>query len=90
MKVSVLPRGVPVIVMMTEPRVAVEDAVKVNVDEHVGLQAAMAVAVTPAGRADRLKLTGVVVPETKVAVTVTRPLVVPLVTVTGSGDTRRL
>ncbi len=64
-------------VMMKVPVAAVEDAVRVNVDEHVGLQAAMAEAVTPAGRPEMAKLTGTVTPAVRVAVTVERPLVVP-------------
>src|SRR6266571_692885 len=74
--VRVTPPPTAWIVIVVVEAGAVADAVKVTVAEHVGLQLAgvKALAVTPAGRAVRmLNVTGVVVPETSVAVAVSTP-----------------
>ncbi len=74
--VCVTPPPTAWIVIVVVEAGAVADAVKVTVAEHVGLQLAgvKALAVTPAGRAVRmLNVTGVVVPETSVAVAVSTP-----------------
>ena len=67
--VGLSPPPVAVIVTVAAPRVAVEVAVNETVTVHVGLHGLFVnVAVTPVGRPEAEKVTGVVVPATSVAV----------------------
>ena len=63
--------AVPVTVIVDDPAGVEVEVVRVNVDEHVGLQdPGENEAVAPAGKPDAEKVTGCVAPETRVAVTV--------------------
>ena len=63
--------AVPVTVIVDDPVGVEVEVVRVNVDEHVGLQdPGENEAVAPAGKPEAEKVTGCVVPETRVAVTV--------------------
>lgn len=80
----------PVIVTLKVPLVALRLAVKVSVEEHVGVQwLGEKEAVTPAGSPDVVKLTFWPVPETSVAVTVV-VVVEPWATVPLEGEAERL
>jgi len=84
---------VALIVTVVVPVAAVEEAVRVTVAEHVGLQGllAKAEAVTPVGRVEvMLKVTGAVVPEVRVAVAVSTPPAPPAVIVRVDGEALRL
>jgi len=79
--------------MTVEEAGAVAEAVKVTVALHVGLHGLLvkAEAVTPLGSAVRiLKVTGVVVPDVKVAVAVSTPPAAPSVIVSVVGEAARL
>ncbi len=79
--------------MTVEEAGAVAEAVKVTVALHVGLQGLFenAEAVTPDGRVVRmLNVTGVVVPDVKVAVAVSTPPAAPSVIVRVVGEAARL
>ena len=84
---------VALIVTVLVPAVAVEDAVSVTVAEHVGLQGLLlkAEAVTPVGSVEVMpKVTGAVVPETRVAVAVSTPPAPPAVMVRVDGVAARV
>ena len=79
--------------MRVEDLEALDDAVSVTIELHVGLQLGElnALAVTPAGRAVRmLKVTGVVVPDVSMAVAVSTPPIPPAVIVKVDGEALRL
>ncbi len=79
--------------MTVEDAGAVAEAVKVTVAEHVGLHGLLvkAEAVTPLGSAVRiLNVTGVVMPEVKVAVAVSTPPAAPSVIVSVVGEAARV
>jgi hypothetical protein len=91
--VLVKPPPTPCTVKVVVPVAAVADAVRVTVAEHDGLQLAgvNALAVTPIGSAfAKLKVTGVVVPATSEAVTVSMPPAPPTAIVIVEGEAARL
>ena len=72
----VLFSGLPLIVIVAGPRVAVLVAVSVSVLVQVGLHGLVVnAALTPLGRPEALKVTACVVPLTRVALMVLLPLV---------------
>src|SRR6266568_4800283 len=91
--VRVTPPPTAWIVMVVVEPGAVADAVKVTVAEHVGLQLAgvNTLAVTPVGSTVvMLKVTAVVTPATRVAVTVSTPPAAPPTIVRVAGEAARL
>ncbi len=81
------PSPAALMVTVAGPSVAVVVAEKDTVTVQVGLHGALVnVAVTPAGRPVAEKVTGVVVPETSVAVIDEEGLVLPWTTVRASGE----
>ena len=82
-KVVVLPRGLPVTVIVEVPGAVEAAAVMVSVVEQVGLQeGGEKLGVAPLGSPDTAKLTGCVEPASSVAVMVVAPDAPPAVTVT--------